>query len=154
MYLSLIINACIGPFLHLCLCVVCSHFYKPLLRRGVGKMFSQSAVFFLSAFFHEVRTETRTAVSSDRLQSCENKNCGTKFTLTAFIGIKRVSSSKCGKLKSFIRPQHKVYGSAIRKRVNECGLSGRIARRKHLLSQTNMATQFRFAERYLNKLHH
>uniref|UniRef100_A0A3B3D2J7 O-acyltransferase n=1 Tax=Oryzias melastigma TaxID=30732 RepID=A0A3B3D2J7_ORYME len=29
------------------------HFYKPLLRRGVSKMASQSAVFFLSAFFHE-----------------------------------------------------------------------------------------------------
>ncbi|XP_056141642.1 diacylglycerol O-acyltransferase 1b [Lampris incognitus] len=29
------------------------HFYKPLLRRGFGKMASQSAVFFLSAFFHE-----------------------------------------------------------------------------------------------------
>uniref|UniRef100_A0A672FMZ9 O-acyltransferase n=1 Tax=Salarias fasciatus TaxID=181472 RepID=A0A672FMZ9_SALFA len=29
------------------------HFYKPLLRRGVSKMISQSAVFFLSAFFHE-----------------------------------------------------------------------------------------------------
>ncbi|XP_030605796.1 diacylglycerol O-acyltransferase 1b isoform X2 [Archocentrus centrarchus] len=29
------------------------HFYKPLLRRGVSKMLSQSAVFFLSAFFHE-----------------------------------------------------------------------------------------------------
>uniref|UniRef100_A0AAX7UGC5 O-acyltransferase n=1 Tax=Astatotilapia calliptera TaxID=8154 RepID=A0AAX7UGC5_ASTCA len=29
------------------------HFYKPLLRRGFSKMFSQSAVFFLSAFFHE-----------------------------------------------------------------------------------------------------
>uniref|UniRef100_A0A3P9Q1U1 O-acyltransferase n=1 Tax=Poecilia reticulata TaxID=8081 RepID=A0A3P9Q1U1_POERE len=29
------------------------HFYKPLLRKGFSKMFSQSAVFFLSAFFHE-----------------------------------------------------------------------------------------------------
>uniref|UniRef100_A0A8C6NYG9 O-acyltransferase n=1 Tax=Nothobranchius furzeri TaxID=105023 RepID=A0A8C6NYG9_NOTFU len=29
------------------------HFYKPLLRRGFGKMASQSAVFLLSAFFHE-----------------------------------------------------------------------------------------------------
>ncbi|CAJ1062162.1 diacylglycerol O-acyltransferase 1b [Xyrichtys novacula] len=29
------------------------HFYKPLLRRGFSKMVSQSAVFFLSAFFHE-----------------------------------------------------------------------------------------------------
>ncbi|KAM4579930.1 diacylglycerol O-acyltransferase 1b isoform 2-T2 [Odontesthes bonariensis] len=29
------------------------HFYKPLLRRGISKMVSQSAVFFLSAFFHE-----------------------------------------------------------------------------------------------------
>lgn len=29
------------------------HFYKPLLRRGFSKMLSQSAVFFLSAFFHE-----------------------------------------------------------------------------------------------------
>ncbi|KAG7474747.1 diacylglycerol O-acyltransferase 1-like [Solea senegalensis] len=29
------------------------HFYKPLLRRGFSKMISQSAVFFLSAFFHE-----------------------------------------------------------------------------------------------------
>lgn len=31
------------------------HFYKPLLRRGAGKLLSQSAVFFASAFFHEVR---------------------------------------------------------------------------------------------------
>ncbi|XP_028326858.1 diacylglycerol O-acyltransferase 1b isoform X2 [Gouania willdenowi] len=29
------------------------HFYKPLLRKGFSKMVSQSAVFFLSAFFHE-----------------------------------------------------------------------------------------------------
>ncbi|XP_068611711.1 diacylglycerol O-acyltransferase 1b [Brachionichthys hirsutus] len=29
------------------------HFYKPLLRRGFSKKLSQSAVFFLSAFFHE-----------------------------------------------------------------------------------------------------
>ncbi|KAK9513742.1 hypothetical protein VZT92_027251 [Zoarces viviparus] len=29
------------------------HFYKPLLRRGFSKIVSQSAVFFLSAFFHE-----------------------------------------------------------------------------------------------------
>ncbi|KAF1387877.1 hypothetical protein PFLUV_G00084470 [Perca fluviatilis] len=29
------------------------HFYRPLLRRGFSKMVSQSAVFFLSAFFHE-----------------------------------------------------------------------------------------------------
>ncbi|XP_068179541.1 diacylglycerol O-acyltransferase 1-like [Antennarius striatus] len=29
------------------------HFYKPLLRRGFSKKISQSAVFFLSAFFHE-----------------------------------------------------------------------------------------------------
>ncbi|RVE62638.1 hypothetical protein OJAV_G00159040 [Oryzias javanicus] len=29
------------------------HFYKPLLRKGVSKIASQSAVFFLSAFFHE-----------------------------------------------------------------------------------------------------
>uniref|UniRef100_A0A8C1L2A3 O-acyltransferase n=1 Tax=Cyprinus carpio TaxID=7962 RepID=A0A8C1L2A3_CYPCA len=29
------------------------HFYKPLLRRGAGKLLSQSAVFFFSAFFHE-----------------------------------------------------------------------------------------------------
>ncbi|XP_071772902.1 diacylglycerol O-acyltransferase 1b [Centroberyx gerrardi] len=29
------------------------HFYKPLLRRGFSKIASQSAVFFLSAFFHE-----------------------------------------------------------------------------------------------------
>ncbi|KAG7282209.1 hypothetical protein CRUP_034956 [Coryphaenoides rupestris] len=29
------------------------HFYKPLLRAGFSKMASQSAVFFLSAFFHE-----------------------------------------------------------------------------------------------------
>ncbi|CAK6960619.1 diacylglycerol O-acyltransferase 1b [Scomber scombrus] len=29
------------------------HFYKPLLRTGFSKMVSQSAVFFLSAFFHE-----------------------------------------------------------------------------------------------------
>ncbi|XP_061572746.1 diacylglycerol O-acyltransferase 1b isoform X2 [Cololabis saira] len=29
------------------------HFYKPMLRRGVSKIVSQSAVFFLSAFFHE-----------------------------------------------------------------------------------------------------
>uniref|UniRef100_A0A672KFU0 O-acyltransferase n=1 Tax=Sinocyclocheilus grahami TaxID=75366 RepID=A0A672KFU0_SINGR len=29
------------------------HFYKPLLRRGAGKLLSQSAVFFASAFFHE-----------------------------------------------------------------------------------------------------
>ncbi|KAM3614120.1 uncharacterized protein V6R79_010444 [Siganus canaliculatus] len=29
------------------------HFYKPLLRRGYSKIISQSAVFFLSAFFHE-----------------------------------------------------------------------------------------------------
>uniref|UniRef100_A0A8C2WVU8 O-acyltransferase n=1 Tax=Cyclopterus lumpus TaxID=8103 RepID=A0A8C2WVU8_CYCLU len=29
------------------------HFYKPLLRRGFSKILSQSAVFFLSAFFHE-----------------------------------------------------------------------------------------------------
>uniref|UniRef100_A0A668AL87 O-acyltransferase n=1 Tax=Myripristis murdjan TaxID=586833 RepID=A0A668AL87_9TELE len=29
------------------------HFYKPLLRSGFSKMASQSAVFFLSAFFHE-----------------------------------------------------------------------------------------------------
>ncbi len=30
------------------------HFYKPLLR-SAGKLLSQSAVFFASAFFHEVR---------------------------------------------------------------------------------------------------
>uniref|UniRef100_A0A8C7XJR1 O-acyltransferase n=1 Tax=Oryzias sinensis TaxID=183150 RepID=A0A8C7XJR1_9TELE len=29
------------------------HFYKPLLRKGFSKIASQSAVFFLSAFFHE-----------------------------------------------------------------------------------------------------
>ncbi|TRY56501.1 hypothetical protein DNTS_018433 [Danionella cerebrum] len=29
------------------------HFYKPLLRRGAGRLLSQSAVFFTSAFFHE-----------------------------------------------------------------------------------------------------
>ncbi|XP_062320753.1 diacylglycerol O-acyltransferase 1b isoform X1 [Osmerus eperlanus] len=29
------------------------HFYKPLLRKGVSKWASQSAVFFASAFFHE-----------------------------------------------------------------------------------------------------
>ncbi|XP_033837240.1 diacylglycerol O-acyltransferase 1b [Periophthalmus magnuspinnatus] len=29
------------------------HFYKPLLKRGFSKIVSQSAVFFLSAFFHE-----------------------------------------------------------------------------------------------------
>ncbi|XP_041843461.1 diacylglycerol O-acyltransferase 1b [Melanotaenia boesemani] len=29
------------------------HFYKPLLRRGFSKMVCQSAVFFMSAFFHE-----------------------------------------------------------------------------------------------------
>ncbi|XP_062847777.1 diacylglycerol O-acyltransferase 1b [Trichomycterus rosablanca] len=29
------------------------HFYKPLLRKGAGKLVSQSAVFFASAFFHE-----------------------------------------------------------------------------------------------------
>ncbi|XP_051926330.1 diacylglycerol O-acyltransferase 1a [Hippocampus zosterae] len=29
------------------------HFYKPLLRRGVNKLVAQSAVFLLSAFFHE-----------------------------------------------------------------------------------------------------
>ncbi|XP_030226736.1 diacylglycerol O-acyltransferase 1b [Gadus morhua] len=29
------------------------HFYCPLLRKGFSKMVSQSAVFFLSAFFHE-----------------------------------------------------------------------------------------------------
>ncbi|XP_057196611.1 diacylglycerol O-acyltransferase 1b [Triplophysa rosa] len=29
------------------------HFYKPLLRRGAGKLLSQSAVFLASAFFHE-----------------------------------------------------------------------------------------------------
>nr|BBB38499.1 diacylglycerol O-acyltransferase 1 [Gymnogobius isaza] len=29
------------------------HFYKPLLQRGFSKKVSQSAVFFLSAFFHE-----------------------------------------------------------------------------------------------------
>ncbi|XP_056119955.1 diacylglycerol O-acyltransferase 1b isoform X2 [Rhinichthys klamathensis goyatoka] len=29
------------------------HFYKPLMRRGAGKLLSQSAVFFASAFFHE-----------------------------------------------------------------------------------------------------
>lgn len=29
------------------------HFYKPLLRKGASKWASQSAVFFLSAFFHE-----------------------------------------------------------------------------------------------------
>ncbi|XP_072317131.1 diacylglycerol O-acyltransferase 1b [Eucyclogobius newberryi] len=29
------------------------HFYKPLLKRGFSKKVSQSAVFFLSAFFHE-----------------------------------------------------------------------------------------------------
>lgn len=35
-------------------CLSCRHFYKPLLRRGFSKIVSQSAVFFLSAFFHEV----------------------------------------------------------------------------------------------------
>ncbi|XP_020793055.2 diacylglycerol O-acyltransferase 1b [Boleophthalmus pectinirostris] len=29
------------------------HFYKPLIKRGFSKIVSQSAVFFLSAFFHE-----------------------------------------------------------------------------------------------------
>lgn len=29
------------------------HFYKPLLKKGIPKIISQSAVFFLSAFFHE-----------------------------------------------------------------------------------------------------
>ncbi|KAK3511846.1 hypothetical protein QTP70_025975, partial [Hemibagrus guttatus] len=32
------------------------HFYKPMLRRGVNKLTAQIAVFFLSAFFHEVLT--------------------------------------------------------------------------------------------------
>lgn len=35
----------------------CRHFYKPLLRKGFSKIVSQSAVFLLSAFFHEVRSE-------------------------------------------------------------------------------------------------
>lgn len=47
----------IHPVQHLLFCLSCSHFYKPLLRKGFGKMVSQSAVFFLSAFFHEVRSE-------------------------------------------------------------------------------------------------
>lgn len=51
------------PVQHLFFCLSCSHFYKPLLRRGFSKMVSQSAVFFLSAFFHEVRAETETTVS-------------------------------------------------------------------------------------------
>ncbi|XP_073780974.1 diacylglycerol O-acyltransferase 1b isoform X4 [Danio rerio] len=39
------------------------HFYKPLLRRGAGKLLSQSAVFFASAFFHEDRMSS--AVCAD-----------------------------------------------------------------------------------------
>ncbi|XP_043088998.1 diacylglycerol O-acyltransferase 1a isoform X3 [Puntigrus tetrazona] len=34
------------------------HFYKPMLVRGVNKLAAQLAVFFLSAFFHEVSLHT------------------------------------------------------------------------------------------------
>lgn len=49
----------IHPFQNLRFCLSCRHFYKPLLRRGFSKILSQSAVFFLSAFFHEVRAENK-----------------------------------------------------------------------------------------------
>ena len=53
------------PNISICsFCLSFRHFYKPLLRRGVSKMVSQSAVFFLSAFFHEVRRETEAASSA------------------------------------------------------------------------------------------
>ncbi len=34
------------------------HFYKPMLVKGVNKLTAQVAVFFLSAFFHEVSLHT------------------------------------------------------------------------------------------------
>lgn len=49
----------VHPVQHVFFCLSCSHFYKPLLRKGCSKVVSQSAVFFLSAFFHEVRSENR-----------------------------------------------------------------------------------------------
>lgn len=31
------------------------HFYKPMLKRGTNKFLAQTAVFLVSAFFHEVK---------------------------------------------------------------------------------------------------
>lgn len=33
------------------------HFYKPMLRKGVNKFLAQTAVFLVSAFFHEVNQQ-------------------------------------------------------------------------------------------------
>lgn len=41
-----------------CLCVFFRHFYKPMLRKGVNKFMAQTAVFLVSAFFHEVKSHS------------------------------------------------------------------------------------------------
>lgn len=38
-------------------CVCCRHFYKPMLKRGIDKRLAQTAVFLVSAFFHEVKQQ-------------------------------------------------------------------------------------------------
>lgn len=35
-------------------CLLCRHFYKPLLRLGSNRWVARTGVFFASAFFHEV----------------------------------------------------------------------------------------------------
>lgn len=44
----------------------------------------------------------------------------------------------------------KVHESTIRKRMNKYGLLSRVVRRKHLLSEKNMAAEHRFAKLHLN----
>lgn len=39
-----------------CLFVCWRHFYKPMLRKGVNKFLAQTAIFLMSAFFHEVKS--------------------------------------------------------------------------------------------------
>lgn len=60
--------------LHQFLSLSFSHFYKPLLRRGFSKLISQSAVFFLSAFFHEVSWSATTAPFAPRDTVCQIEN--------------------------------------------------------------------------------
>lgn len=76
-WLSDLQNMHIHPVQHVFFCLSCSHFYKPLLRRGFSKMISQSAVFFLSAFFHEVRVEIDTTFSA-YVDAVDNSQCTVK----------------------------------------------------------------------------
>lgn len=40
-----------------CFCLFHRHFYKPMLRKGINKFLAQTAVFLVSAFFHEVNQQ-------------------------------------------------------------------------------------------------